>query len=82
MKGVERTNAVVVRNSLQGQGDRGGGIRRDSYMIDVNRERNCYNCGWFGYLAQNCKNQGIVGQGRRIEYKDNLKEKESLVVFN
>jgi len=34
MKGVERTNAVVVRSSLQGQESREGGIRRDSYAIN------------------------------------------------
>jgi len=53
----------------------------------MNRERNCYSCREFGHLARNCKNQSIVDQERRIEYKDNmnnvnnLKEEESLVVF-
>ena len=83
---MKRTNAVVVRNLLQEQGDRGGEIRKDPYVINVDRERNCYSCGGFGHLAQNCKNWEIVGQERRIEYgnnaKNNLKEKKSLVVFN
>jgi len=52
---MERTNIVVVRNSLQGQGKEEKGIRRNSYTIDVDRERNCYSCGGFGYLAWNCK---------------------------
>jgi len=56
--------------------------------MDVNRERNCYSCGEFGHLARNCRNYGIIGQGRRIEYRDNLntmnnlKEEKSLVVLN
>jgi len=46
--------------------------------------RNYYSCGRFGYLAKNCRNQDLVGQGRRIQYGDNLntannlKEKENL----
>jgi len=53
----------------------------------VNRGRNCYSCGGFGHITRNCRNQEIVGQGRRIEYRDNnnlnnLKEKENLVVLD
>jgi len=61
---------------------------RDSYIIDVDRERNCYSCEEFGHLARNCKNQSIIDQERRIEYKDNmnnvnnLKEEKSLVVLD
>jgi len=55
MEGVERTNTVVVRNSLQGIKRKGGGMRRDPYAMDVDRERNCYSCGGFGHLAQNCR---------------------------
>jgi len=88
MKGVERMNAVVVRNPLQEQEERGGGIKRNSYAMEVDRRRNCYSCGEFGYLACNCRNWKIVSQGRRIEYRknlnitNNLKEKENLVVLN
>jgi len=48
----------------------------------MDRERNCYSCGRFGYLVRNCRNWSIVGQERKIEYGNNLKEEESLVVFN
>ena len=44
--------------------------RRDSYVMDVDRERNCYNCKEFGYLARNCRNRGTenrIGKGRREE---------------
>jgi len=84
IKEVERTNVVVVRNLLQEQRER----RRDLYIIDVDKERNCYNCGEFGHVIKNCRNQSIIGQERRIEYgnnlniRDNLKEKESLVVLD
>jgi len=49
-------NAVVVRNSLQGQRGRKERMRRDLYTIDVDRRRNCYSCGGFGHLARNCRN--------------------------
>ena len=50
MKGVERTNTVVVRNPLLSQG-REKGMRRDPYIIEVDRRRNCYICEGFGHLA-------------------------------
>jgi len=58
---IERTNIVVVRNLLQEQGRRERGIRRNSYAMDVDRGRNCYSCRGFGYLAHNCRRQGIIG---------------------
>ena len=89
MEGVERTNTVIVRNLLQEQGRRSRGMRRDPYVMDVNRERNYYSCGGFGYLAQNCRSQEIMDQGRRMEYRDNLNDgqnnlngEESLIVLN
>ena len=39
MKGVERTNAVVVRGAGQ---EVGAPPRRDPYAIEVDRGRNCY----------------------------------------
>jgi len=53
---VERTNTVVIRNLLQGQIERGGEMRRDLYVMNVDRGRNCYNCGGFGHLVRNCRN--------------------------
>jgi len=67
---------------------RKGKIRRDSYTINVNRERNCYSCRRFSHLARNCRNWSIVDQGKRIKYKNNfnhsnkLKEEESLIVLD
>ena len=63
-------------------------MKRDSYMMDVDRERNCYSCRGFGNLVKNHRNQEIIGQGKRIEYGNNvntlnnLKEKESLIVLD
>ena len=63
-------------------------MKRGSYTIDVDKNRNYYNCREFGHITRNCRNQKIVRQGRRVEYRDNqntmdyLKEEESLVVFN
>jgi len=44
-------NVVVVRNSLQRQGGREEKMRKDLYVMDINRERNCYSCRGFGYLT-------------------------------
>ena len=88
MKEVERTNMVVVKKPLQEQRGSGEGIRRDPYVINVDRRKNCYSYRDFGYLVWNCKNWGIVGQERRIEYRNNLnntnnlEEKESLIALD
>ena len=31
-------------------------LRRDPYTIEVDRERNCYTCRGFGYMAHHCRN--------------------------
>jgi len=66
MEGVERTNVVVVR----GQGQGIGTPRRDPYVMEVDRRRNCYACGGFGHIAHHCRNRGRerVMKGRRVEY--------------
>jgi len=46
--------------------------------MDVDKERNCHSCEEFAYLAQNCRRQGIVNQGRRVEYKDNGNTRNNL----
>jgi len=57
--------------------------------MDVDRRMNCYSCGSFGHLGWNCKSWKIVGQGKRMEYGDNLNieqnnlnGKESLIVLD
>ena len=63
-------------------------MERDPYMINTNRRRNYYSYREFGYLVWNFRNQGMVSQERKIKYGDNLKntnnlkEKESLIVFD
>jgi len=63
-------------------------MRRDPFAMDVDRERNCYSYRGFGHIMQNCRNQEIVGQRRKVEYgnniniMNNLKEEESLVVLS
>jgi len=35
------------------------------------KNRNCYNCRGFRYLARNCRNRRIkdrIGEGRRLKY--------------
>ena len=64
-------------------------MRRDPYVININRRRNCYSYGGFGHLTQNCRSHGIIGQERRMEYRknsnneqNNLNREESLIVLN
>jgi len=58
---IERTNTRVVRNPLQGQEERGEGMRRDLYAMDVDREKNCYSYGGFSHISRNCRNWDFVG---------------------
>jgi len=55
MEEVEKTNTVVVRNPLQEQERTAGEIRRNLYIINIDRGRNCYSYRGFGYLMQNCR---------------------------
>ena len=68
MKKVERTNVKMV--CLQ---QRVGLAQYNSYAIDVDRRenQNCYNCRGFGHLTRNCRNRNRIGEGRRLEYREN-----------
>ena len=93
MEGIERTNMVVVRGTGQGVG---APPRRDPYIMEVDRGRNCYACGGFRHIACHCRNQGQrgrVAKNRRVEYENrrieeilnfmnNLKEVENLELLN
>ena len=95
IESVERTNAVVVRGSGQGQ-SMGAPPRRDPFTMEVDRGRNCYACGGFGHMACHCRNRGMrgrVAENKRVEYgggrieeisnlADNLKECENLELLN
>ena len=68
MERVEKTNAVVVRGQKE---LRERPPRRDSYVMEVDRGRNCYACRRFGHIAQHCRNKKKmirIGEGRRLEY--------------
>ena len=83
MKGIERMNVAVIRES--GQGARVP-PRWDPYAMEIDRGRNCYACGGFGHMACHCRNQGQrgrVAEGRRLEYggggiEENLKYSDNL----
>ena len=75
MEGVERTNAIIVREPGQGTGVPS---RRDPYAIEVDRGRNCYACGGFGHMAHHCRNRGRVAERRRLEFKGNYEHSNSL----
>ena len=45
--------------------------RRNSYAMEINRERNCYACRRFGHMAYHCRNwkqRERVMEKRRVEY--------------
>ena len=92
MEGVERMNAVILHPQ-----QREGVTQRNPYVMEVDKERNCYTCGGFRHMAQHCKNKGgriRIGDSRRLEYRqrwrreenfeqsDNLKEEENLESLN
>jgi len=92
MEGIERTDAVVVRDAGQGVGVP---PRRDPFAIEVDWGRNCYACGGFGHMAHHCRNRGRGRpmERRRMEYSggriekifdnaNNLKEGENLELLN
>jgi len=72
MEGVERTNAVVVRESEGGGGQNmGAPPRQNPFAMEVDQGWNCYACGRFGHMAHNYRNQGQrgrVAENRRVEY--------------
>ena len=48
-----------------------GVVQRNFYAMNVDRRRNCYTCGGFGYIAQHYRNRevgNIIGEERRLEY--------------
>ena len=71
IKEVKRANAVMVHPN-----QRVGLVQCNPYAIVQDKRRNCYNCGRFGYLAQNCRRQ-IMGQNKRMEYKDNKNHRQN-----
>ena len=97
MEGIERTNMVVVRGT-GGGGSQNAEVpqRRDPFTMDIDRGRNCYACGGFGYMVRHCRNRGMrgrVGENRRVEYGggnieeitnigNNLKAGEDLELLN
>ena len=60
------------------------------YTMNINRGRNCYNCGGFEHITRYCreyKNQRRIGWKRRMNYEDNrntsnLNREENLMVLD
>ena len=93
MEKVERTEVVIVHPQ-----QRVGFAQRNPYTMDVDRGRNYYACGGFGYMAWYCRKretENRVAEGRRLEYRNNgqrriegrneesdLNGKGNLIVFN
>jgi len=72
-----------------------GAPKRDPYVMEVDRGRNCYACGGFGHMAHHYRNRGRgrAIEGRRVEYGrerfegnskqiGHLKEVENLEALN
>ena len=71
-------NTVIVCPNQQ----TGFVLSHNLYTMDVDREnRNCYNCGEFGYLARNCRNREIesrIRESRKLEYKNRNNRQNNL----
>ena len=67
MKGVKRTNAVIICPN-----QRAGFAQHNLYTIDVDRgNRNYYSCRGFEHLARNCRNrENKIRKGKRLEYRE------------
>jgi len=55
--------------------------------MKIDYSRTCYNYKDFGHLVRNCKNRGIVGRERRVDYENNrndcnLNGEENLIVLD
>ena len=81
MEGVERINAVVVRDIGQGQ-EQGAGVppRQNPYAIEMDQERNCYGRGK-AMKRRRVEYGGGMFKGN-IEQIGNLKEVENLEALN
>ena len=54
-----------MRNRGQRQGI--GQPRRDPNTMEIDRERNCYACRGFGYIAWYCRNIGRIWTKRQFK---------------
>jgi len=56
----------------------------DPYAMKVNHgDRNCYNCGGFGYIARHCKNKRTedrIKEEKRLEYRGNGNNEERKMI--
>jgi len=84
---VERTNTTMLNPNQY----TGFMSRYNLYTMDVDRERNCYNCRDFGHITRSYRLRETTGQGRRLEYggsqdngqhSDNLNREKDLVVLD
>ena len=75
IEGVERTNAVMVREPGQ---EAGASPRRDPYAMEVDQGRNCYACRGFGHMARYYRNRVRIADGKRVEFKRNYEHSNTL----
>ena len=70
-------------------------LRQGPYVMEIDRERNCFACERFGHIARHCRNReqrGRIMDRRRVEYSgrfegniepiEHLKEVENLEVLD
>jgi len=47
-------------------------MRRDFYAIDIDREKRCFSYRIFRHISCCCRNYMNIGEGRRIEFGNNV----------
>jgi len=77
MEEVERTDVVIIcpRQKVEI-------AQKNSYAIDMNRERNCYTYRGFRHIAWHCRNRGVgnrIGKRRRLEYGSSKNNRQKRV---
>ena len=68
IKEVKKTDIIMIRNKKSSTVAVKSkfGQKRNSYSMNIDRERNCYNYKGFDHITRYCRSQKIVGYKNRM----------------
>ena len=56
----------------------------DTYVMEMDQEnRNCHNCGRFGYMVKHCRNwetENRIKKERKLKYRKNRNSRQQRIV--